>query len=213
MAKSTATKKDKTKKSVKKVKKEGKEGKVKKETKVKKEEVEVEVAPPVETPRLTRRFVTRETVAETGTQLIDFINAEVERVRAGEKGAGGVRFLKSVVKQIKGYNADVARVTKQKQKNKRTQNTNSGFLKPVKISSDMCEFTGWDESELKSRVEVTKFICDYIKENDLQKPGDRRVILADKKLSKLLNYDSKKDGDLRYFDVQRYLKPHFVKEQ
>jgi len=208
MAKSTATKKDKTKKSVKKVKK---EGKVKKETKVKKEEVEV--APPVETPRSTRRVVTRETVAETGTQLIDFINAEVERVRAGEKGAGGVRFLKSVVKQVKGYNADVARVTKQKQKNKRVQNTNSGFLKPVKISSEMCDFTGWDESELKSRVEVTKFICDYIKENDLQKPEDRRVILADKKLSKLLNYDSKKDGDLRYFDVQRYLKPHFVKEQ
>lgn len=208
MAKSTATKKDKTKKSVKKVKK---EGKVKKETKVKKEEVEV--APPVETPRSTRRVVTRETVAETGTQLIDFINAEVERVRAGEKGAGGVRFLKSVVKQVKGYNADVARVTKQKQKNKRVQNTNSGFLKPVKISSDMCDFTGWDESELKSRVEVTKFICDYIKENDLQKPEDRRVILADKKLSKLLNYDSKKDGDLRYFDVQRYLKPHFIKEQ
>lgn len=208
MAKSTATKKDKTKKSVKKVKK---EGKVKKETKVKKEEVEV--APPVETPRSTRRVVTRETVAETGTQLIDFINAEVERVRAGEKGAGGVRFLKSVVKQVKGYNADVARLTKQKQKNKRVQNTNSGFLKPVKISSEMCDFTGWDESELKSRVEVTKFICDYIKENDLQKPEDRRVILADKKLSKLLNYDSKKDGDLRYFDVQRYLKPHFVKEQ
>ena len=208
MAKSTATKKDKTKKSVKKVKK---EGKVKKETKVKKEEVEV--APPVETPRSTRRVVTRETVAETGTQLIDFINAEVERVRAGEKGAGGVRFLKSVIKQVKGYNADVARVTKQKQKNKRVQNTNSGFLKPVKISSEMCNFTGWDESELKSRVEVTKFICDYIKENDLQKPEDRRVILADKKLSKLLNYDSKKDGDLRYFDVQRYLKPHFVKEQ
>lgn len=208
MAKSTATKKDKTKKSVKKVKK---EGKVKKETKVKKEEVEV--APPVETPRSTRRVVTRETVAETGTQLIDFINAEVERVRAGEKGAGGVRFLKSVVKQVKAYNADVARVTKQKQKNKRVQNTNSGFLKPVKISSDMCDFTGWDESELKSRVEVTKFICDYIKENDLQKPEDRRVILADKKLSKLLNYDSKKDGDLRYFDVQRYLKPHFIKEQ
>lgn len=207
MAKSTATKKDKTKKSVKKVKK---EGKVKKETKVKKEEVE---APPVETPRSTRRVVTRETVAETGTQLIDFINAEVERVRAGEKGAGGVRFLKSVVKQVKGYNADVARVTKQKQKNKRVQNTNSGFLKPVKISSEMCDFTGWDESELKSRVEVTKFICDYIKANDLQKPEDRRVILADKKLSKLLNYDSKKDGDLRYFDVQRYLKPHFVKEQ
>jgi chromatin remodeling complex protein RSC6 len=208
MAKSTATKKDKTKKSVKKVKK---EGKVKKETKVKKEEVEV--APPVETPRSTRRVVTRETVAETGTQLIDFINAEVEGVRAGEKGAGGVRFLKSVVKQVKAYNADVARVTKQKQKNKRVQNTNSGFLKPVKISSDMCDFTGWDESELKSRVEVTKFICDYIKENDLQKPEDRRVILADKKLSKLLNYDSKKDGDLRYFDVQRYLKPHFIKEQ
>lgn len=209
MAKSTATKKDKTKKSVKKVKK---EGKVKKETKVKKEEV-VEVEQPVETPRSTRRVVTRETVAETGTQLIDFINAEVERVRAGEKGAGGVRFLKSVVKQVKGYNADVARVTKQKQKNKRVQNTNSGFLKPVKISSEMCDFTGWDERELKSRVEVTKFICDYIKENDLQKPEDRRVILADKKLSKLLNYDSKKDGDLRYFDVQRYLKPHFVKEQ
>jgi len=57
---------------------------------------------------------------------------------------------------------------------------------------------------------VTKYICNYVKELDLQNPEDRRQILADKKLAKLLDYDREKDGEaLTYFYLQKKIQPHF----
>jgi chromatin remodeling complex protein RSC6 len=93
-----------------------------------------------------------------------------------------------------------------------TNNTNSGFLKPVKISSDMAKFTGWNPEEPHSRVEVTKYICDYIKENNLQNPADRREIQPDSKLQKLLGLKNKEDEGLKYYSLQTHLKKHFVKK-
>ena len=74
----------------------------------------------------------------------------------------------------------------------------------------MAQFTGWNQKDLKSRVDVTKYICNYIKDNDLQNPSDRRQILADSKLSKLLKYDSKTSDPLTYYKIQTYMKPHFL---
>ena len=91
-------------------------------------------------------------------------------------------------------------------------NTNSGFLKPVSISKEMSTFAGWKPDELHSRVDVTKYICNYIKENNLQNPDDKRQITPDAKLKKLLNY-TVKDGEppLKYYSLQTYLKQHFPK--
>ena len=62
-------------------------------------------------------------------------------------------------------------------------------------------------NEKKSRVDVTRFICAYIKEHELQNPKDKRYILPDEKLTKLLNYDGVKP--VRYCDLQTYLKSHY----
>jgi upstream activation factor subunit UAF30 len=91
----------------------------------------------------------------------------------------------------------------------RRTNTNSGFLKKVPISKEMAKFTGWDSSELKSRVDVTKSLCNYIRENNLQNPKDRRQILPDVKLTKLLNI-KKGDPPLTYYRIQSCIKPHFI---
>ena len=87
--------------------------------------------------------------------------------------------------------------------------TNSGFLKPISISKEMCNFAGWGSDELHSRVDVTKLVCNYIKENNLQNPADRRQITPDAKLKKLLNY--KTSEPLKYYTLQTYLKQHFTK--
>lgn len=74
-----------------------------------------------------------------------------------------------------------------------SQNKSSGFLKPFKISAEMREFAGWKEEELHSRVDVAKAICEYVKKNNLQKPENRKIILPDEKLDKLLKWNVESD--------------------
>ena len=125
------------------------------------------------------------------------------------------KFLRSIKKELKGIQKHAKKAMKSKKKNKRNvrKNTaNSGFLKPVKLSPELFKFTGWDDDKLYTRVDVTKYICAYIKDNDLQKPEDRRIINPDKKLLKILKYDPKRDGDLTYFKIQSFIKHNFIKE-
>ena len=113
---------------------------------------------------------------------------------------------------IKNTQSIVDKSIKVKKVTVRKTNTNSGFLKPVKLSKDLIKFTGWNPEELRSRVDVTKFICNYIKEHDLQNPADRRQIQVDKdtKLRKLLKYNSKtEEKPLTYYSLQTFMKPHF----
>ena len=87
-----------------------------------------------------------------------------------------------------------------------------GFLKPVLISSDMAKFTGWDPKTPTTRVQITRQLCQYIKDKNLQNPQDRREIIADDKLTKLLKYDAEKDPPLTYYRMQSYMKGHFLKK-
>jgi len=74
----------------------------------------------------------------------------------------------------------------------------------------MKKFTGMDGEV--SRVDVTKFICEYIKSNNLQNPEDRRKIIPDTKLSKLLNLKKEDTDDFRYYNIQTHLSAHFPKK-
>ena len=88
-------------------------------------------------------------------------------------------------------------------------NTSSEFSKPFMITKDIAEFTGWDINDKKSRIDITKALCNYIKENNLQNEKDKRQILPDDKLGKLLNYDPNTESEpLTYFRLQSWLKNH-----
>ena len=91
----------------------------------------------------------------------------------------------------------------------------SGFVKPTKISNDLAAFLGKEPGTMMARTDVTKQITAYIRANDLQDKTNGRLILADDKLKKLLNYDEKKLTDpkqqLSYFNLQRFLSCHFEK--
>jgi upstream activation factor subunit UAF30 len=159
-----------------------------------------------------RRVPTRESVETEFDSLVDAIRSEIETIRSStdKKKGTGVKFLRQVGKRLKLLKSDTLRVSKQRQRSNRQKNTTSGFMKQVPISKEMAKFANWDPSQLRSRVEVTKFICDYVKQHNLQNPQDRRQILPDDKLSKLLNYDAKKsDKPLTYYYLQRVIQPHF----
>jgi upstream activation factor subunit UAF30 len=83
----------------------------------------------------------------------------------------------------------------------------NGFSKPGVVSDDLRKFMGLAQDELVARVDVTKFITKYCKENNLHDEKDKRILRPDKKLQKLLKLD--KETDLTYFNLQKYLKFHF----
>jgi hypothetical protein len=93
----------------------------------------------------------------------------------------------SILKQIEV----VRKCAKPRRSNKgRNQNQNSGLLKPVIISEEMARFANWGKDELHSRVDVTKVICVYVKNNKLQKPSNKKTILPDQLLKDLLRWDA-----------------------
>lgn len=87
--------------------------------------------------------------------------------------------------------------------------TPSGFCKPTKISKELCEFIGKNEGTEMSRVEVTRALNQYIRVHKLQDIRKCRVIVPDEKLKILLRI--KHGEELTYFNLQRYLSIHFIK--
>lgn len=163
----------------------------------------------------TRRVVSKESVQTDFDSLVESLDQEIDRQRAAGTKGGNVRFLRSLRKKMIRLKKDSHKVSNMKRRNpNRAKNNSSGFMKPVKISKDMTKFTGWDASELKSRVDVTRYICNYVKEHDLQNPADRRQIVPDKKLRNLLKLDKAalKEEPLTYYSLQKKIQPHFLKE-
>jgi chromatin remodeling complex protein RSC6 len=176
----------------------------------KKEEVVLEVVAEGETVKAvrTRRVVNRDTVLECLAAFQELIDKEATK--------SNTKFVRSVNKRVRMLRGYLSRVLKQKGSKNPNANTNrnSGFLKPVAISTDMATFTGWSPDKLRSRVEVTTALCNYIKENDLQNPADRRQIIPDPKLAKLLSYDSSTaEQPLTYYRMQSLMKDHFLKHE
>jgi len=85
----------------------------------------------------------------------------------------------------------------------------SGFVKPTKISKELAAFLGKKWGVEMARTQVTREINSYIRAHNLQDPKNGRRILADTKLRKLLRL--KKEDELTYFNLQRYMSPHFAK--
>ena len=96
-----------------------------------------------------------------------------------------------------------------KRQRKTTNRAPSGFVKPTRISTELATFLGKKEDELLARTEVTREINKYIRENNLQDPANGRHIIPDKKLRTLLKL--KKEDELTYFNLQKYMSHHFPK--
>ncbi|XP_027150729.1 upstream activation factor subunit spp27-like [Coffea eugenioides] len=94
-----------------------------------------------------------------------------------------------------------------KRKEKRQKGGTSGFLAPLPLSDALVKFLGTGESAL-ARSDVVKRIWDYIKQNNLQDPSDRRRILCDEKLKELFDVDN-----FQGFTVPKLLTGHFIKPE
>jgi len=96
-----------------------------------------------------------------------------------------------------------------KRKRKTGNRSPSGFVKPTLISVELATFLGKAAGSEMARTEVTREINEYIRTHSLQDKTNGRKINADASLMALLKL---KEGDeLTYFNLQRYMSPHFAK--
>jgi chromatin remodeling complex protein RSC6 len=123
------------------------------------------------------------------------LTALKHQIRALEKQS--LRELKAALKQCR------------KGKRKASNRKPSGFVKPTEISSQLATFLGKPIGTAMARTEVTKEINAYIREHKLQDPENGRHILPNTPLKKLLNLA--KTDELTYFNLQRFMSPHFAK--
>ena len=94
-------------------------------------------------------------------------------------------------------------------KRKSVARTPSGFVKPTRITSELSKFLNKAEGTEMARTDVTREINAYIRLHNLQDKENGRKILPDAKLTTLLKL--KPTDELTYFNLQKYLSPHFFK--
>ena len=120
--------------------------------------------------------------------------------------------LKSELKVLERKTVKQLKVVQKLNNKKKRKGTRapSGFVKPAPISNELADFLGKPQGSEMARTDVTREINKYIRAHDLQDKTNGRRIIADKSLCDLLKIDS--DVNLTYFNLQRYMGPHFPKK-
>jgi upstream activation factor subunit UAF30 len=103
----------------------------------------------------------------------------------------------------------VAQKQSSKRKRKAGNRAPSGFVKPTRISDELAKFLDKPAGAEMARTDVTREINQYIRTNSLQDKENGRKINPDTKLAALLKL--KKSDELTYFNLQKYMSPHFAK--
>lgn len=125
--------------------------------------------------------------------------------------------LKTIIKETKQLKKFVEILSKKK-KIKKTINLNhkkAGLEQPKKIIPEFIEFyknTSSIKEEVTelSRIDITKFLCNYIKEKNLQNPENRTKIIPDVHLINLLKLTPEEITNLKYSTLQKPIKNLFV---
>lgn len=105
----------------------------------------------------------------------------------------------------------VANKASSRRRRKTGNRSPSGFVKPTLISDELASFLGRPSGAEMARTEVTREINAYIRKHNLQDKSNGRKINPDSNLSKLLKLSG--SDELTYFNLQRYMSPHFAKSQ
>ena len=162
-------------------------------------------APVVNEMVSTETPVVKDAVDTVSTKMTEF-SAKIQQLTG---------LFSTLKNDFKTLEKSVSREMKaaQKASAKKRQNSGnrkpSGFVKPALISDELATFLGKESGTEMSRTDVSKEINAYIVAHKLKDVNNGRIIHPDAKLTKLLKVE--KNDELTFFNLQRYMKPHFAK--
>jgi upstream activation factor subunit UAF30 len=226
-SKRSRSKKDKKSKKEKKAKKSKSKSRKSKKAEAEAEaEAEPEVAAEVEAPAAEEKSKTEakaEVKAPSETAELETLQTETNAMfkevleSVGEK-RDVVKVILTAVRnlqrQVNKERKETAKVVKKLQKGQRKKRRGGnkapgGFTKPTPLSEPMCGFLTVESGTELPRTEVTRRINQYVKDHNLQNPENKKIILPDANLKKLLYLSD--DDELTYFNLQSFMKIHFLK--
>lgn len=209
--------------------------------------------------RQPRKKATIEGHIEKYDQVLALLDSEIDRKsREKEKGARAFRKVRKIVVQMRKELPVVTKSKAARLQSSMRKNTISGIMIQCQISEELAKFLQVPPDTRISRIEATRAICAYAhwKEDEkrepvlrwkhlnpggkrnLQNPQEKKAILPDKTLNRLLKYDQyrkdvkngkvyKKVKDketgkvnlvqmttdiLYYWVIQRLISDHFLKD-
>ena len=104
---------------------------------------------------------------------------------------------------------DVADMTAEEKAAWELRRSKNAFLKPRGLSTELCAFMQLPAGSQRSQTEVTKFVSNYVKTHSCFDPANKRHIIPDGVLSRLLRVTDK--DTVTYLNLQSFLKVHFLK--
>ena len=157
--------------------------------------------------RKPRKKVTIDFHLEKYRTLVSLLDEEIERKQKVKEN--GIRYLQSIKKLVKELEGEVPKITKIKKGGDAHARKVSGFSLQYTITEDLAKFMKIPKESTPTRNDITNAICTYchIKPNEtkerilkwknlnpggkrnLQDPSNKKNIIPDDTLKKLLNYD------------------------
>jgi hypothetical protein len=115
------------------------------------------------------------------------------------------RSLKNIKKDLdKSHLRELKNVRKKKKSDNGVKSNKepSGFNKPALVPDEFCKQPwGCEPGQLIPRTQLTKMVYDYIKDNGLQDPADKRIIHPDKNVKTLFHLESGQDLEFKTFQT------------
>jgi len=176
------------------------------------EDVVVETPLPKDEPVVLPEVIEENIVLENGINVLP-VEQSLEFFSKLQQLGVLISQLKTEFRVLeKKWTRDLKNAQKKGSRVKRNGNPNrspSGFVKPTRISDELATFLGKESGTEMARTAVTRDINAYIRANNLQDSDNGRKINPDSKLLALLKLQ--KGEELTYFNLQRYMSPHFYK--
>ena len=146
-------------------------------------------------------------VEEDDATFTDLISKHILKL---QELTSALTSVKSDFKNIeKRFSKELKTAQKGMKKKKNANRQPSGFVKPTRITDELANFLEKPHGIEMARTQVTREINTYIRAHKLQDVSNGRKINPDAKLAALLKLN--KTDELTYFNLQRYMSPHFFK--